>query len=84
MGRGGQTYYVYNRVRTMDHHAEWLRGLVPEARIAIAHGQMNEQVLERTMMQFYEGDFDVLLCSTIIESGLDIPNVNTMIDLSAR
>ncbi len=79
VGRGGQVYFVYNHVRTMEKMAERLRLLIPEIRIASAHGQMGESNLERIMMRFYEQEIDLLLCSTIIESGLDIPNVNTLI-----
>lgn len=79
IGRGGQVYFVYNIVRTMELFAESLQELVPEARIAYAHGQMSERQLEQTMLDFMQGKYDVLLCSTIIESGLDITNVNTMI-----
>ena len=79
IGRGGQVYFVYNRVRNMERFAEELRALVPEARIGYAHGQMPEHQLERTMLDFMEQRYDVLLCSTIIESGLDIPNVNTIL-----
>ncbi|MDL2289532.1 transcription-repair coupling factor [Clostridia bacterium OttesenSCG-928-F22] len=79
MARGGQVFFVYNNVRNIEQFRIKLLGIVPNARIAIAHGQMNEAVLEKTMLQFGEGEFDVLLCSTIIESGLDIPNVNTLI-----
>ena len=79
IGRGGQVYFVYNRVRNMERFAEQLRALVPEARIGYAHGQMPEQQLEQTMLDFMEQRYDVLLCSTIIESGLDIPNVNTIL-----
>ena len=77
--RGGQVYFVYNRVKTMDRMAERLQELVPEARIAKAHGQMSERYLEKVMIDFYDQQYDILLCSTIIESGLDIPNVNTLI-----
>ncbi len=77
--RGGQVYFVYNHVKRMEKMAERLRMLVPEVRIAMAHGQMSEAVLERTMMAFYGHEYDLLLCSTIIESGLDIPSVNTLI-----
>ncbi|HHY81821.1 MAG TPA: transcription-repair coupling factor [Clostridiales bacterium] len=77
--RGGQVYFVYNHVKLMDKMAERLRQLVPEARIATAHGQMGESTLERIMIAFYEHEYDILLCSTIIESGLDIPSVNTLI-----
>ncbi len=77
--RGGQVYFVYNHVKRMERMAEKLRQLVPEIRIAAAHGQMGETTLERIMVSFYEREYDLLLCSTIIENGLDIPNVNTMI-----
>lgn len=79
INRGGQVYFVYNYVQGMELFADKLRELVPEARIAFAHGQMGERRLENTMIAFMEGEYDVLLCSTIIESGLDIPNVNTII-----
>lgn len=77
--RGGQVYFVYNRVRSMERMAERLRELVPDVKIRMAHGQMSESVLENVMLDFYDRKFDVLICSTIIESGLDIPNVNTII-----
>lgn len=79
LGRGGQVYIVYNRVRSMEGYAARLSQLIPEARLAFAHGQMNERVLEKTMLDFMDGIYDVLICSTIIESGMDIPNVNTII-----
>ncbi len=79
LARGGQVYFLYNTVKTMDLFAASVQELVPEARIACAHGQMSERRLESTMMEFMEGKYDVLLCSTIIENGLDISNVNTMI-----
>ena len=79
LGRGGQVYFLYNHVRTMEYFAEYLRELVPEARIAYAHGQMGERTLEKTMLDFLERQYDVLLCSTIIENGLDMPNVNTIL-----
>jgi len=79
IARGGQVFFVYNIVKTMDIFSQKLQELVPEARIAYAHGQMSERQLEKTMLDFLEGKFDVLLCSTIIESGLDITNVNTLI-----
>lgn len=77
--RGGQVFYVYNRVETIDRKAAFLRDLVPEARVGIAHGQMAEEEVERSMLAFIKGEFDVLLASTIVESGLDIPNANTLI-----
>lgn len=77
--RGGQVYFVYNRVKSMELMAEYIHDIVPEVSIGMAHGQMNEHSLEKVMMDFYDQKFDVLLCSTIIESGLDIPNVNTII-----
>lgn len=79
VGRGGQVYYVYNRVANMDIIANEVAKLVPEAVVAFAHGQMNERELERTMFRFVEGEIDVLVSTTIVETGLDIPNVNTII-----
>ncbi|HML48623.1 MAG TPA: helicase-related protein, partial [Clostridia bacterium] len=79
LARGGQIYLLYNRVETIERFYEQLRELVPEARIAIGHGQMREHMLEDVMLDFYEGRFDVLLCTTIIESGLDVPRANTLI-----
>ena len=76
--RDGQVYFVHNRVESLPHVAETLRKLVPQARVGMAHGQMPEQALEQVMLDFYEGRYDVLCCTTIIESGLDIPNVNTI------
>lgn len=77
--RGGQVYFVYNRVQSMDYKLHELRNLVPEARIGKANGQMSEKELENTMIDFINGDIDVLLCSTIIETGMDVQNANTMI-----
>ena len=79
MSRHGQTFVLHNEVRTIEDRFGKLKELVPEARICIAHGQMPERSLERVMMDFVEGKYDVMLCSTIIESGLDIPNANTII-----
>ena len=79
IGRGGQVYFVYNNVSSMEQFAGRLRELVPEARVCFANGQMNERVLEKTMLEFMDHRYDVLLCSTIIESGLDMQNVNTII-----
>jgi transcription-repair coupling factor (superfamily II helicase) len=77
--RGGQVYFVHNRVHSIDAVAKRLRFLVPEARIAVGHGQMDEEDLEKAMVRFLEKEADVLVCTTIIESGLDIPNVNTIL-----
>ncbi len=77
--RQGQVYYVHNRVRSIRYAVDRLAKLVPEARIAYGHGRMGEERLERLMLDFVEGEYDVLVSTTIIESGLDIPNVNTMI-----
>ncbi|MBL1378007.1 transcription-repair coupling factor [Zobellella iuensis] len=77
--RGGQVYYLHNEVQTIENSADALRTLVPEARIAIAHGQMRERELERVMSDFYHQRFNVLLCSTIIETGIDVPSANTII-----
>ena len=79
LARGGQVFFVHNRVYNIYERAAALQQLLPEARIAIAHGQMREKELERVMMEFVEQGADILLCTTIIESGLDIPNVNTLI-----
>jgi transcription-repair coupling factor (superfamily II helicase) len=77
--RGGQVFFVHNRVQTIRAMERHLNQLVPEARIAVAHGQMNENELSRVMHEFTRGEIDVLLCTSIIESGLDIPNANTLI-----
>ena len=83
LGRDGQVYVVYNRVRGINRIAEKIKELVPEASVGIAHGQMAERQLEDVMMEFTSGGFQVLISTTIIESGLDIPNVNTLIVLDA-
>ena len=83
LAREGQVYFLYNQVQHIDAFAARLRALVPEARIAVAHGQMKENLLEDVMLDFYEGRFDVLLCSTIIENGLDVPRANTLIVFDA-
>ncbi|UDY37696.1 transcription-repair coupling factor [Dermatobacter hominis] len=77
--REGQVFYVHNRVRDIEEQAARIRELVPEARIAVAHGQMDEGTLERVVLDFWEGAFDVLVCTTIIESGIDMPTVNTLV-----
>ena len=77
--RGGQVYYLHNDVKTMQRAADELAQLVPEARINIAHGQMRERELEKIMSDFYHQRFNVLVCSTIIETGIDIPSANTII-----
>ena len=77
--REGQVFWVHNRVQSIDSCATRLRELVPEARIAIAHGQMDEGSLEQIVVDFWEGQFDVLVCTTIIESGIDMPTVNTLV-----
>ena len=77
--RGGQVFWVHNQVRTIDRRAGRLAQLVPEARVGVAHGQMDESLLEKVMMGFWNGEVDVLVCSTIIESGLDVPSANTLI-----
>ena len=79
LSRQGQVYVVYNRVQTMERFVLRLKALIPQARIVMAHGQMPEQQLEDAMLAFYNGEYDVLVCSTIIESGLDIPSANTMV-----
>jgi len=77
--RNGQVFFVHNRVQSIALVADKLQALVPEAKVAIAHGQMPEEELERVMTDFAQGKSDVLVCTTIIESGLDMPNVNTLI-----
>src|SRR5205814_7227247 len=77
--REGQVFYVHNKVESIERAATRLRELVPEARIATAHGQMNEETLEAHMLSFWEREYDVLVCTTIVESGLDIANANTLI-----
>ncbi|MFG1757204.1 transcription-repair coupling factor [Micromonospora echinofusca] len=77
--RDGQVFYLHNRVESIDRTARKLRELVPEARVAVAHGQMGEEALEKVMVGFWEKEFDVLVCTTIVESGIDIPNANTLI-----
>ena len=79
MNRGGQVFYLYNRVADIEQVARKLQQLVPHARIGVTHGQMRENQLEDIMLQFIKGQMDVLVCTTIIENGLDIPNVNTII-----
>ena len=79
MQRGGQIYFLHNEVRTIESTAERLGSLLPEARISIAHGQMPETDLDRVMQGFYHQRSDVLVCSTIIESGIDVPNANTIV-----
>ena len=79
LDRGGQIYFVHNRVQSIYYVADRLRQLVPEAKIAVGHGQLEEHQLERVMLDFFTGKDDVLVCTTIIESGLDVPNANTII-----
>ncbi len=77
--REGQVFYIHNRVQSIEKAAARIRELVPEARVATAHGQMGEHALEQVMLDFWEKRFDVLVCTTIVESGLDVSNANTMI-----
>ena len=77
--REGQVLYVHNRVKDIEHVAADVRELVPEARVAVAHGQMDEGRLEKVVQEFWEHEFDVLVCTTIVESGLDMPTVNTLV-----
>ena len=78
MARGGQAFYLYNRVETIERKVEELQMLVPDAKIGFAHGQMTEVQLENTLMDFIDGQYDILVTTTIIETGVDIPNVNTL------
>lgn len=79
VGRGGQVYFVYNRVESIQGMANYIRELVPECKVGIIHGQMTEKQLEAEMINFMQKEYDVLVCTTIIETGIDISNVNTMI-----
>jgi transcription-repair coupling factor (superfamily II helicase) len=79
LARGGQVFFLFNHVQGIDNMADQVRMLVPDARVAIAHGQMKESELEAVMIAFLEGEYDVLVSTTIIETGVDIPNVNTLI-----
>lgn len=83
IGRGGQVFVVYNRVRGIQKVADLIEDLVPEANVAVGHGQMNETTLENIMIDFINGQYNVLVATTIIESGIDIPNANTMVILNA-
>ena len=83
MKRGGQIYFIYNRVETIERMRAHLEEIVPEARIQTAHGQMPEELLERVMMDFYEGSYDILLATSIVENGLDVANANTIIIYNA-
>ena len=79
LARGGQIYYVHNRVHDIEEHLLYLKKLVPNARISVTHGQMSERDIEKNINEFYEHKTDILLATTIIESGIDVPNANTMI-----
>ncbi|MUT67709.1 transcription-repair coupling factor [Paenibacillus sp. NEAU-GSW1] len=79
LARGGQVYYLYNRVQGIYQMAELINSLVPDAKVAVGHGQMSEQELEKTILDFLDGESDVLVSTSIIETGVDIPNVNTLI-----
>lgn len=79
MDRGGQVYFVHNRVHSIYHVANRIKRLVPEAGVGVGHGQLEERQLEKVMLDFFGGKYDVLVCTTIIESGLDVPNANTII-----
>lgn len=83
LARDGQVYFLYNRVEDIERKAEEISMLVPEARVIAAHGRMTENELESVMLQFLEGEADVLVSTTIIETGVDIPNVNTLIVFDA-
>jgi len=83
LARGGQVYFLFNQVQGIEKMADQLRALIPEARVVVAHGQMSENELESVMLGFLEGEYDVLVSTTIIETGVDIPNVNTLIVTNA-
>src|SRR5258706_12496402 len=77
--RDGQVFYLHNRVESIERAARRLRELVADARIGVAHGQLGEDALEKVMVAFWEKEYDVLVCTTIVESGIDIPNANTLV-----
>lgn len=79
LARGGQIYFVHNRVEDIEQMADFIRKLVPDCQVVVAHGQMSERKLERIMLDFYQKEYDLLVCTTIIETGLDVPSVNTII-----
>ena len=79
LGRGGQVYYLFNNVMRIYEEAQKIRRLVPEAKVAVAHGKMSREEMEDVMMRFTDGEYNVLVCTTIVENGIDIPNANTMI-----
>lgn len=83
LARGGQVYFLYNRVEDIERKAEEISMLVPDAKVTYAHGKMTENELESVMLNFLEGESDVLVSTTIIETGVDIPNVNTLIVFDA-
>lgn len=83
LGRGGQVYFVYNRVENIEKMASYIQNLVPESKVTVIHGQMTERQLEKEMMDFMAKEYDVLVCTTIIETGIDIQNVNTIIVFDA-
>ena len=77
--RGGQVFYLHNEVKSIENTAEHLRRLIPQARICVAHGQMPERDLEKVMADFYHKRYNILVCTTIIETGIDIPSANTIL-----
>src|SRR5690606_3590062 len=79
MSRGGQVYFVHNRIDSIFSRAAWIQQLVPDARIGVGHGQMGEKELEKVLLGFMKHDNDVFVCTTIVENGLDIPLANTII-----
>lgn len=83
LSREGQVFILYNRVQSIEEFASRIAGIVPDARIAVAHGKMNKNQLENTIIDFVNYEFDILICTTIIETGIDIPNVNTLIVIDA-
>lgn len=83
LSRDGQVFILYNRVQSIDEYANRIKNIAPDARICIAHGQMNKIQLENTILDFVKHEYDILICTTIIETGIDIPNVNTLIIIDA-
>ena len=83
LSRDGQVFILYNKIQTINEFADRIKNIVPDARICIAHGQMNKETLENTIYDFVNYEYDILICTTIIETGIDIPNVNTLIIMDA-
>ena len=82
LGRNGQIFFLHNNVSTLAQRANSIHKLIPDARIGIAHGQMERDEIEDVMMKFYNGEIDILVCTSIVENGIDVPNANMIMDIS--